>query len=126
MRVQVYRNLRTGLWSVCAYGSAGTRGKLISSETHVALADCRMVVRESGRQYTLRKKERAVHAWIEGTLVSTDARAVIQGAQGATRVTYNPYRAGYFHIAGRANARVDTAKRVYFADGGAAYATDCA
>lgn len=119
MRVQVYKNLRTGLWSVCEVKSANTRGRVIAHESSVALTDCRFVVREAQRQYVLRKQERAVHAWVEGEW-SPD-RASADRPSRAREFSYNPYRCGHFHVAGDIRARVDSAARTWFTADGKAF-----
>lgn len=122
MRVQVYKNLRTGLWSVCEMKSANTRGRLIASESSVTLTDCRFVVREAQRQYVLRKQERAVHAWVEGEWTPAHARSVAENRPSCAReFSYNPYRVGHFHVAGDIRARVDSAARAWFTADGKAY-----
>lgn len=121
MRVQVYKNLRTGLWSVCEVKSANTRGRVIAHEASVTLTDCRFVVREAQRQYVLRRKERAVHAWVEGEWQQPIGCKNPPQPTHAREFTYNPYRAAYFHVAGDTRARVDSARQVWFTSDGKAY-----
>lgn len=117
MKVRVYFNLRTHLWSVRAC-EGPQRGKVIAHERSVTLRDCRFIVSEASRQRVLRDKVRSVHAMVEGTLIPTECPT-----RAAVRFTYNPYRAAHFHIAGKVDAKVSTASRVYFAADGAAYFT---
>ena len=121
MRVQVYKNLRTGLWSVCEPKGANTRGKVIAHERELTLTDCRFVVREAQRQWVLRKQERAVHAWVEGEWSPRSGEeSSSAGDFGRQEFSYNPYKADHFY-AGAANARVESAARVYFSSDGRAY-----
>lgn len=112
MRVQVYKNLRTGLWSICEPKGANTRGRVIAHAARVTLSDCRFVVREAQRQWVLRKQERAVHAWIEGEWLPEPGNP----PAAAYEFSYNPYRAGHFHIAGEVDSKVESASRVWFVD----------
>ena len=60
MRVRIYLNLRTGLWSLLH------RRRVIAHETNVTITGCRFVVSEAQRQRVLRERCRQVHAWVEG------------------------------------------------------------
>lgn len=110
-RVRVHFNLHTHLWSVTSTTSPN-RGRVIANVPHFALTNCRMIVSEPGRQRVLVKKQRAVHAWIEGFVADS------QKPVDATEVTYNPYRAATFHT--RSGEPVLTAAAVWF-DGKKAY-----
>lgn len=92
------------------------RGRVIDHTDAVTLRDCRAIVRESTRQRVIRDKCREVHAWIEGTLTYTEAPPV-----GAPCLTYNPYRAGHFHVGGDVSRAIETAARVWFARDRKAY-----
>lgn len=122
MRVQVYKNLRTGLWSVCVPAGPNTRGRVIAHVAEIALTDCRMVVREAQRQYVLRKRERAVHAWVEGEWSGRSGNSVGSAPSSpptrARAFSYNPYRCGHFYSG---DARVDSAAQVWFTSEGKAY-----
>lgn len=82
-RVRVYRNLRTGNFSVLQ------RGKVVAHVDAICLRDVRFVVSEKGRQRVIRDKRKNVHAWVDGTVAPTCREA-------ETPVTYNPYEAGSF------------------------------
>lgn len=122
-RVAVYMNLRTKLWSVCAVAGTRGRGKLIGHAADVTLTDCTFVVSEAQRQWTIRKAQRQVHAWIIGTWAGSGGGKKTQPSLPYARVTYNPYRAAHFHIAGNVDAKVETAARVHFASDRFAYFT---
>lgn len=90
-KVQVYRNLRRGDWSVRA------NGKVIAHLDTIILADVTFTVRESARQRVLRDRERSVHAWANGIVadVSLAYPGLIERFPAAP-ITYNPYRCGSF------------------------------
>lgn len=126
-RVAVYMNLRTKLWSVCAVNGTRGRGKLVGHAATVTLTDCQFIVSEAQRQWTVRKGQRQVHAWVVGAWVAPGSGAEKNPSRSyssRTRVTYNPFRAAHFHIAGDTHARVDSARRVLFSADRFAYITE--
>src|SRR5687768_4498386 len=58
--VHVYRNLTKGVWSV------RSSGRVIAHRPRIVLRNCKMHVRESGRQRAIRDGYRNVHAWVSG------------------------------------------------------------
>lgn len=107
MLVDVYFNLRTHRWSI------RHRGKVIAHADWVRLGDARMHVGESSRQRVIAKRCREVHAWVKGELLDYgDGKR--RRPPRMTRITYNPYRAGHFHVGGNVAAAVHTADRVFF------------
>lgn len=105
-QVIVYKNLNLSrgdrtVWSIAAYKSPRSRGKLIRHATDVTLSGVTFVVIESSRQEVIRLKTRSVHAWAVGTL-----EASVAGA--GTEITYSPYRGGTFTTRdGKPVARAD-------------------
>lgn len=85
MRVQVYKNLRNGTWSV------RSKGKVIAHLAECILADVTFRVSEKRRQAVIAKRCREVHAWAEGEVVEA-----LPAEYAAVPVTYNPYRCGTF------------------------------
>ena len=84
MRVEVYRNLHTGTWSV-----RDTRtGRVVAHPTRVAVADAQFVVRPAGRAKVLAEGRKNVHAFVRGTLVV----GPVETPEGAVEAYYNPYR----------------------------------
>lgn len=84
MRVEVYRNLHTGTWSV-----RDTRtGRVIAHPERVAVADAVFVVRPAGRVKVLAEGRKNVHAFVRGTLVEAPAEL----PEDAVEAYYNPYR----------------------------------
>jgi hypothetical protein len=107
-KVRVHYNLHKGNFSVVDPKTQ----RVIANVATVTLRDVEFRVSEAGRQRTIRNKRRKVHAYAIGYLVTTEA-------QDTTRlkcVTYNPYRAGCFHVQGDVSAEVWEAERVTFAD----------
>ena len=95
MRVEVYRNLHNGMWSV----RSKKTGRVIAHMNEVFLKDCVFKVREGGRQKVLREKQKNVHAFIEGDLMnlSKQEQELIYDMVGFG-VTYNPYKFDSFVI----------------------------
>ena len=93
--VKVYRNLRTGTFSV------QHQGLVVAHLETVHLLGVRFAVSEAGRQRVIRDKQKNVHAFLIGTL--TD-----QAPATAEAVSYNPYHAGHF-FAKQTGAAVYTA-----------------
>lgn len=110
MNVRIYRNLTKSCWSVLAM-EGEHKGKVIAHCKAVLLKDVKPVVSEAGRQRVLREKRKAVHAYLEGTLVcwwnpeyrymgNWEAyQAPFRGGfdtSTTVRVTYNPYKGRHF------------------------------
>jgi hypothetical protein len=90
MRVKVYFNLKTHLWSIVAL-EGEKKNLVIDHQSTVTITNCSFKVSEASRQQVLIKKCRSVHAWIIGTLSDTTAPCA-----DAVDFTYNPYRAATF------------------------------
>lgn len=87
-RVQVYRNLHTGTWSV------RQGGIVIDHPLELMLRDCRFVVQPAGRARVLREKRKNVHAYVSGYVV--DSSCAKEFLYDVCEARYNPYRASYF------------------------------
>ena len=87
-RVQVYRNLHKGAFSV------RVKGLVVGYCDSARLAGCEFKVGEVARQRVLERKCRSVHAYVVGTLVS--AQNGEQEAADFFRVSYNPFVRGDF------------------------------
>jgi hypothetical protein len=119
MKVRVHFNLHTHLWSVVSLERGTDYGRVIAHESQLTLSDCTFKVSESTRQRTLKMKKRTVHAYVVGTWqrgAGKNLTAATVQSCGAQRVTYNPFRAGHFHIAGDVAAEVWSARKVWFID----------
>ena len=89
MRVDVYFNLRTRVWSI------RHKGKVIHHARYVVLSDATAVVSEKGRQRVINRQRRTVHAVIRGTLVHYGD--TIPNLSGLRAVSYNPYKVPRFY-----------------------------
>jgi len=109
LRVQVYRNLHKGLWSVRG------KGRVIAHRPLIILKDCVMRVQESERQRVIREGQRNVHAWVTGVPCwETDGNDLVE-------IGYNPYFAPTFTSRPGYEA-VTSARFVVFSQEGKAYA----
>lgn len=109
LKVQVYRNLHKGLWSV------RNKGRVITHRPVIVLRNCSMRVQESERQRVIREGQRNVHAWIVGEPcwdLPDDA---------LVEIGYNPYFASTFTSRPDFNP-VTEARFVVFSQEGRAYA----
>lgn len=59
-KVELYRNLRTGTWSM------RERGLVVGHPTEVYLSDVTFVVRPAGREKVRREGRKNVHAFVKG------------------------------------------------------------
>jgi hypothetical protein len=112
MRVFVYFNLHSKVWSIKALEGAFA-GRVVAHATYVQLRDVECRVSEAGRQRVLREQRKNVHAGLVGTLRCYDGKARLafewdgefeptQTALGAPvgapwfGITYNPYKGPTF------------------------------
>jgi hypothetical protein len=89
MRVEVYRNLHTGMWSVrnCQTG-------LVVDHVHeIAIADPVFVVQPAGRRKVIEQRRKNVHAFVRGERIE---RSAIASHGDGVPVTYNPYKYATF------------------------------
>ena len=97
-RVEVYRNLHTGTWSVRDCQT----GRVVGHMDTCSIYDAKLVVQPAGRRRVLRDKRKNVHAGIVGTIMapvpSWDADWINSKGVPARKipVTYNPYRFSTF------------------------------
>jgi hypothetical protein len=106
-KVQVYRNLHKGCYSVRCKKS----GRVIYHTDKIYLQDVEFKVSESGRQRVLREKRKNVHAFVEGVWLPMLPVTV----STTERIRYNPYKYGYFYSVNdfRGWAMVDSVSRRY-------------
>ena len=69
MKVDVYRNLHNGMYSIKSRDKAN-RGLVIAHAKQVWLNDVEFVVSDAGRNRVLRERKKYVHAFVRGTLSS--------------------------------------------------------
>jgi hypothetical protein len=89
-QVKVYRNLQAKCLSVME------KGLITGHAQQVRLTDVKFQVSQAGRSRCLARKRKTVHAFVLGTL--EEAVAEVAEVQGL-KVSYNPYKAGYFYNA---------------------------
>jgi len=92
-RVQVYKNLHTGTFSV------RQDGRVISHPNVVALRDVKFRVQPAGRAKVLREKRKNVHAYVSGYIVPLTCDFLLSDYQWTydkRPVRYNPYEDGFF------------------------------
>jgi hypothetical protein len=102
MRVEVYRNLHRGCWSV----RSSSTGRVIAHAERVQLEDVRLVVQPAGRARVLREQRKNVHAFMRGELThlwKQDEWSTIDSTLDlyprmpeGQQVSYNPYRCASF------------------------------
>ena len=80
--VSVYRNLHNNCWSVMQ------SSRVICHCDYIVLYDAKYHVRQAGRLKVLEQKQKNVHAFVKGKIVSKPASIKTNTCAG---VTYNPY-----------------------------------
>jgi hypothetical protein len=110
-KVFIYRNIRTGKWSVRDVKS----GLVIASLSRLTLANATFKVSEAGRQRVLREKRKNVHAGVLGELI--ESRPLCP-----TPVSYNPYKYSTFINKAKGDEPVLSAQFVEFTPEGKVYA----
>lgn len=100
-QVRVYWNVHRHRWSIQT--REGGAWRVVAHADMVKLLDARFTVREAGRRRVLVEGRKNVHAWVEGTVGSSETLCTRQ-------VRYNPKRSGCFE--GPDRERVDVASCV--------------
>jgi len=90
-RFFVYRNLRTGTWSL-----RNSRGIVISHPKEIIIKDPTFVVQPSGLRRVRESGRKVVHAGVRGEVVPLSEEAESHLLSKAERVTYNPMRLDHF------------------------------
>lgn len=109
-RVQVYRNLHNGLFSIKDKKS----GLVVAHGTHIHLNDCSAVISLGGQLKARRTQIRNVHAWIEGSYLGTlDLSAVYNFIPEPQELYYNPFTTDTF-IDKTTGEPPESLERVYF------------
>lgn len=103
-KVDVYKNLHNGLWSV----RSRSTGRVIAHVEECTVENAKFVVQPAGRQRVLSQKRKNVHAFVRGDLLSANESSTIAvgwcekslGIQApqmrGKSITYNPYAYGTF------------------------------
>jgi len=123
MKVRLYRNLKIRdkrAWSIMAQ-EGPKKGKVIDIVSGAVINNARFLVSEAGRQRVIREKSKNVHAFVEGTLVSStplDSAPRTRRA-GLSPITYDPYRFSQFQRLD-CNETIKTSPHVIIDDKGVA------
>ena len=98
-RVEVYKNLRLGCWSVRDLKT----GKVIDHTAQIYIKDAELVVHPAGRARVLKTRQKNVHAFVRG-YIDTEAGKNREGgfwrSPNLWRATYNPYSNESFVVKG--------------------------
>lgn len=105
MRVDVYKNLRTGNYSV------RHKGRVIDHAAEVWIDDAAFVVNAAGRARVLRERRKNVHAFVRGER-SERSDAIVRPTALGVAVKYNPYEGNRFFEVGSGRAVIG-ARHVY-------------
>lgn len=92
-KIFVYWNLHKNVFSV-----RDTSGRVVAHMHDLVILNPKFVVRPAGRAKVLREGVKNVHAGVSGIFTRG-----LESYRGATRITYNPYRAPTFvkkHLGG--------------------------
>lgn len=107
MRVEVYRNLHTGTWSV----RDTSTGRVIAHPDTVWMVDAKFVVRPAGRAKVRREKRKNVHAFVRGTMIDMGGSVPRRIPTTFRKTSYNPYVNDTF-VDGKGNP-VESARMVW-------------
>ena len=106
MKVEAYRNLHNGKYSVKAM-EGPNKGRVVLHCDYLELGDVKFVVSQSGRNRVLKERKKYVHATVRGTLGKFTGKQpkpfehghVVQGdyfveaiAEEMDAFTYNPFK----------------------------------
>ena len=97
--MSVYFNIRKRVFSIKNFG------RVAGHAIHIQIDDPWFVVSESGRQRVIKEKRKNVHAYVRGAKqdihpLPRRPMSAMKLRKNEVEVTYNPYKAGYFHIPG--------------------------
>jgi hypothetical protein len=84
MRVEVYRNLHNGMWSVRDCKT----GLVVDHVNEITISNPTFVVQPAGRRKVIEQQRKNVHAFVRGECVIDSAVDSFTPVE----VTYNPYK----------------------------------
>ena len=87
--VEIYKNLKKGLWSV------RQNGRVVFHTDYICLKQCSFVVCKKGRLRVLREKRKNVHAFVRGFLCDPNEPPFVVDYNW-NPVNYDPYTADSF------------------------------
>ncbi|MEC4763803.1 hypothetical protein VT930_11880 [Mycobacterium sherrisii] len=118
--VCVYRNLKTGSWSITGVKGNDNRGPLLFHANELVLTECRAVVKESRRKRIESGGWREVCAWFVGRIDENKTLTAFCCAPLVARVTFHPHERGTFFRTDTGDDVLD-ADAILFAAGGDAW-----
>lgn len=101
-QVRIYRNLNNGSMSIQGKLSQGWR--VVGHVFDAVVMDVTFHIQEGGRQSVIRKGEKHIHAWGQGTLA-----AIAQDIYAPISLSYNPFTDSTFKERGT-DHQIDRAK----------------
>lgn len=102
--VSVYRNLRTGNFSILK------NGRVVKRADGIIITQAKFIVSQKGKERVLKEKRKNVHAMIRGLYMGYD---YIMDTSHLTECYYNPYKTETF-INKNTGQPIESAKFVYF------------
>lgn len=106
--VQIYRNLNKDMWS------ARQSSKVVEHYDTIILKDCTFHVQKAGLERARKEKQRNVHAYVKGMIVSENEKLPkIKGY----RISYNPFKKDFFYYVDDMR-KIDKADYLYFNEEG--------
>lgn len=91
LRVEVYRNLHKGKWSIRAV-EGKYKGKVVYVCEEVKLINCEFKVSEKGREWVRENKVKKVHAVVRGNLINLKLNdEELDRCTSENEIYYNPY-----------------------------------
>jgi hypothetical protein len=98
---RIYRNLHKNCFSIQMYNNEKKGYRLHCHAQDVLLKNVKTFVSESGRQRTIKEKQKCVHAFIEcESFVQFDDISYLLD-NDMKELTYNPYKQDCFTVAGQ-------------------------
>lgn len=109
-RYYIYRNLRTGGFSIRLRGTVIDRLHTLEAE------NVEFKVNERGRQKVIKERQKNVHAFVVADKYKDKKypALTITEVDSLSRITYNPYTDAQFMCKGK---KIDTAKKIVFQNG---------
>jgi len=98
---RIYRNLHKNCFSIQMYNTEKKGYRLLRHAQDILLTNVKTYVSESGRQRTIKEKQKCVHAFIEcERFVEFDNISYLLN-DNMKELTYNPYKQDCFTVEGQ-------------------------
>ena len=94
-KVDVYKNLHNGLWSILDRKTRCVVGHV----RHACMDDAKFIVQPAGRRRVLKENRKNVHAFVRGVLKGYGETGLLFCHHADTQefITYNPYKFDTFY-----------------------------